>query len=404
MKNGESKMEQKLFYQDAYLQSFTASVVKQQQDEAGNIFVVLDKTAFYATGGGQPYDTGTINDIQVVNVEEIDGQIRHYLEKPLPSAGEVFGAINWMRRFDHMQQHAGQHILSAAFEELFAFETISFHLGTEILTIDLNIEDITEQQANETEALANQIILENRPIETKWVSAEEVLRYPLRKQLSVSENIRLVIIPDFDYNGCGGTHPRTTGQVGSIKVLGWERQKKKVRVQFVCGNRVLAQLGQKQKVLQQLSPLLNAPEQDMAAAVCRLVETSKEKEKALEEARDLLLQFEAKGLLESGTNQNGTVLITKVLQNRTIQELQKLARIITALSSGVVIFLAAENESRIQLVCARGEAANGNMKNMIGELLPFINGKGGGNELLAQGGGEAVLSGEQLLQIALEKL
>lgn len=154
-------MENKLFYQDAYIQTFSAKVVKEAKDSAGNLFVVLDQTAFYPTGGGQPHDTGTIGDVNVLNVEEVDGEIRHFIEKPLQiSKNEVVGMINWQRRFDHMQQHAGQHILSAAFDNLFHYKTISFHLGNEVLTIDLDTDTLLEAEAVQAERLANQIILE----------------------------------------------------------------------------------------------------------------------------------------------------------------------------------------------------------------------------------------------------
>lgn len=249
--------------------------------------------------GGQPHDTGTLNHIKVVNVEEINGEIRHFVEKPISEQNiDVTGVIDWERRFDHMQQHSGQHILSAAFEELFGYRTVSFHLGKEVLTIDLDIEELSEQKAMEAEKLANQIILENRPIETKWVTERELSKYPLRKQPSVTENIRLVIIPDFDYNGCGGTHPHSTGQVGAIKILDWERQRKRIRVQFVCGNRVLKQLGKKQKVIRELNALLNASEEEIITAASRLLDHAKETEKSLEEARENLLHYEAKELLE----------------------------------------------------------------------------------------------------------
>ncbi len=333
-------------------------------------------------------------------MEEIDGEIRHYLEAPLPNRQtEVLGVIDWQRRFDHMQQHAGQHILSAAFEELFDFPTISFHLGSEMLTIDLETEELTEEQAQRVEERANQIILENRPIEPRWVSPQEVAQYPLRKQLSVTDDIRLVIIPDYDYNGCGGTHPNSTGQVAAIKILDWERQKKKIRVSFVCGSRVLMQLGQKQKVLKQLSPLLNAPEPEMVAATQKLLETAKEKDKALEEARESLLHYEAQDLIQANGKTN---IITAVFQNRSIQELQKLARTLVAKASDTVTILISENGSKIQLVCARGEAAKGSMKQITAELLPLLNGKGGGNDAFAQGGGEATMTGEELQKRALE--
>jgi alanyl-tRNA synthetase len=395
-------VDNKLYYQDAYLQSFSAKVLNHGVDEKRRPYIVLDQTAFYPTGGGQPFDTGTIEDVQVVDVEEVNGEIRHYLEKQWPEkATEIMGVINWDRRFDHMQQHAGQHILSASFDQLFQYKTVSFHLGKEVLTIDIDTENLSEQEAMQAEDLANQIIFENRPIETKWVSEEELQQYELRKETKVKEDIRLVIIPNFDYNGCGGTHPKATGEVRAIKILNWERQKKKIRIEFICGNRVLEQFHEKQKVLLELTKILSAPEKDMAAAVNRILESGKEVERDLEKAKGQLLQYEASHLLsEFSENQ----ILYKVFQNRTIQELQQLARFITAEEEGACVFLAAENENRLQLVAARGTARNVNMKSLMGEILPLINGKGGGNEAFAQGGGEAVMTGEQLLHHIHEKI
>lgn len=387
-------MEHKLYYHDAYIKSFTARPVKQEQDGNGDWYIVLEQTAFYPTGGGQPYDWGTIEGINVVNVEEQNGEIRHFLEEPLADINkEVCGVIDWERRFDHMQQHAGQHILSAAFEQLFDYNTVGFHLGGDIVTIDLETEQLTAEEAERAEELSNQMIVENRPIETKWVTEEELSQYPLRKETHVKENIRLVIISDFDYNGCGGTHPKATGQIQAIKILAWERQRKKVRVQFVCGNRILQQLGQKQKVLFGLTKLLNAPESDMGNAAQRLLENNKSLEKALELEHDQLLQYEAKDLLA----RNNSKMVSAVFQNRTIQELQKLARIMMKEAETALVLLVSENGEHLQLVCARGALRTESMKALMGVVLPVINGKGGGNDAFAQGGGAAHISGQQML-------
>ncbi|MEH7502136.1 DHHA1 domain-containing protein [Neobacillus drentensis] len=395
-------MENKLYYQDAYIQAFTAKVLKQEQDSAGKWYACLNQTAFYPTGGGQPHDLGTLAEQTVINVEEIDGEIRHYLVGPLQEiCGEISGNIDWERRLDHMQQHAGQHILSASFDHLFEYKTIGFHLGAELLTIDLETENLTQQQVQKAEALANQIILENRPIEIKWVTEEELSQFSLRKETKVKEDIRLVIIPDFDYNGCGGTHPTTTGEVNSIKVLDWERQKKKVRVQFVCGNRVLKQLGQKQKVLLELTKILNAPEKEMEQAALRLLENNKTLEKELEQTQENLLHYEAQDLLGK-SNQNEQKLISEVFIDRSIQDLQKLARIITAEDDTAIVYFVSQNENRLQVVCARGTAGTESMKKVIAKALPLIKGKGGGNDSFAQGGGEAMISAEQMLQHILK--
>jgi alanyl-tRNA synthetase len=394
-------IENKLYYQDPYLKTFKARVVKQERDLDDHWYVVLSVTAFYPTGGGQPCDLGTIDGQRVVNVEEVDGEIRHYLEQPLTeSKGEVHGEIDWDLRFDHMQQHAGQHILSAAFDHLFQYKTIGFHLGNEILTIDLDTDHITEEDAQKAEAAANEMIVANRPIHVKWVTEEELSRYSLRKETKVKEDIRLVIIPDFDYNGCGGTHPNATGQVQSIKILGWEKQKKKIRLQFVCGNRVNKQLGQKQKVMQELTRLLNSPEHEMDKAVVRLIQQRKILEKSLEDAKERLLKYEASELLARMTESQ---VISELFTNRTLQELQKLARDVTTENPDVMTLFVAVNEGQMQLVCARGSSRDEDMKAAITNAIQLIDGKGGGSVFFAQGGGKAIISGEEMLAFLLKE-
>lgn len=398
-------MGNKLFYQDPYIKSFSAKVETQGKDENGNYYIVLDQTAFYPTGGGQPHDSGTIENIRVLNVEEVEGEVRHYLETELDDRNAaIHGVIDWERRFDHMQQHAGQHILSAAFEQLYGYKTVGFHLGNETLTIDLETESLLESEALRVEELSNRIIIENRPIETKWVTEEELVHYNLRKETKVKEDIRLVIIPNFDYNGCGGTHPKVTGEVQAIKILDWDRQKKKTRVQFVCGNRVIKQLSQKHKVLMELTQLLNAPEKEMKQAVIRLLENGKTAEKELERTLEILLHHEAKSLLKNSKSNLDKKIVSEIFENRTIQELQKLARIIISEDEGVNVFLVSQNESRLQLVCARGTASQVNMKRLISDALAIINGKGGGSDAFAQGGGEALISGEKLLKHLLDSI
>lgn len=395
-------LNSKLYYRDPYIKSFDAEILKQEKDQEGNWYVVLNQTAFYPTGGGQPFDTGTIASQKVINVEEIDGEIRHYLNAPLSeTSGRVEGEIDWHRRFDHMQQHLGQHILSAAFEQLYDSETIGFHLGNEIVTIDLETEALTQTEIERVETLANQVILENRPIEVKWVTQSELAQYPLRKETKVKENIRLVIIPDFDYNGCGGTHPKATGEVRALKILDWERQKKKVRLQFICGDRLINQLGQKQKVLLQLTKLLNAPEQEMEQVVVRLLEQRKAMDKSVEQLKEELLEYEAKELIEK---HQAASAVSEVFQNRSIQELQKLARMIIGKNENTAALLVSQQDDRLQLVCARGSARTENMRSLAQSAFSLINGKGGGNDSFAQGGGPAQISGSELLQYLTQSL
>lgn len=390
-------MKRKLFYVDAYQQRGITEVVTLAKDDLERWYVTLEETLFFPTGGGQPNDVGRIKDIVVFDVEEVEGEIRHYIAEPSLEVGEsVDMEINWHRRFDFMQQHTGQHILTASFVELFGIQTTSFHLGKEIVTIDLDVKKVSDEQLLEVEKRANQIILENRHIETKWVSKDELDAYPLRKQVAVEEDIRLVIIPDFDYNGCGGTHPSSTGQIGTIKILDTEMQKGNVRVHFVCGNRVVDQLHRKQKTLQEVTQLLSASEDGVVKSVKVLLENGKKLEKTLEEAHQQLLNYEVKELL--GNQKEETVSIERVFQHRSIQQLQKLARLTVAEATNRQLIFIAENDGLLQVVLARGTDNQANMKQLIAQILPLINGKGGGSENFAQGGGETDLTGEQLLE------
>ncbi|MGD6991658.1 alanyl-tRNA editing protein [Sutcliffiella horikoshii] len=390
---------EKLFYQDPYIQTFTTRLINQAQVETGRWYVILEQTAFYPEGGGQPYDTGTLNEHKVLEVQEINGEIRHYLEQPLPESIKVVkGTIDWERRYDHMQQHAGQHLLSAAFEELFSYKTKSFHLGKDVSTIDLDTTGLTEQEFLEAETLVNKIILENRKIEAKWVTKEELSDYPLRKELSVSENIRLVIIPDFDYNGCGGTHPHSTGGVASLKILSLEKQKNMIRVSFVAGNRVLKQLHEKQQVLSELSSLLNAPQNGMSDAVTRMLGQSKEQAKELKDMKEKLLEYEVAALVSESELVSGRSIIKSVLQNREMAELQSMARKLVSTREDLNVFLIAENTGKLQFVGARGSETDLDLKFIAKEVFAFINGKGGGREDFVQGGGETTLTGEEVIE------
>ena len=399
-------MQSRFYYENAMIKQFTAVVEKVTKDEENKTYIVLNNTAFYPTGGGQPHDTGKIDDIEIVNVEEIDGEIRHYVAHDADVstlAGQVKAEINWSRRFDHMQQHAGQHILTAAFVELFDFPTVSFHLGTDSVTIDLQTTEVTEEQLLAAERLANDIILENRPIETKWVTAEEAAEYPLRKALKVEGPIRLVIIPNFDYNGCGGTHPTSTGQVQAIKILSIEKMKQNIRVHFVCGGRVMQSLHTQNAVLTDVAKQLSAPKEEAHNALRKLMTTAKATEKALNDAKDQLLQFEAKEFVASAADHDSTVIV-KAFNERSIQQLQKLAKFITEQNENISVALIGEFEDKYQIVAARGKSGTSNMKEVMQTVLPLIEGKGGGNEMLVQGGGAKTMDRLSLIDALIEAI
>ncbi|MFD2045509.1 DHHA1 domain-containing protein [Ornithinibacillus salinisoli] len=395
----------KIYYEDQYVRSFKANIIKSSKDDQGRSYVVLDQTAFYPTGGGQPHDTGTLNNVRVNDVEEVDGEIRHFVDEPMEVLTECVGELDWNRRFDHMQQHAGQHILSAAFADEYGYQTVSFHLGKEICTIDLQIDNLTDEVVSKVENIANNIILENRPIETKWVTEKELSNYMLRKELSVLENIRLVIIPDFDYNGCGGTHPVETGQVSSLKVLHWEKQKKKVRVSFVCGNRVMKHLHEKHMIVHGLTSLLSVPQEQLQEATKRVIQQTKELEKTIVDLKMQLISHEANKLLNEAKVIGHYKLVQSIFQSRPVPELQQLAKRITENEGNIlVLFINDDIDDKLQLVCASGKNLDKNMNQLLKDVLPKINGKGGGSDSIAQGGGDKSISAEQLMDELLRIL
>ncbi|HEU4415092.1 MAG TPA: alanyl-tRNA editing protein, partial [Candidatus Angelobacter sp.] len=239
-------MTDRLYYHDSFLNEFDASVVESFA-RAGKHAVELDRTAFYPTSGGQMHDTGTLviggkQNLAVTDVaDDESGRILHFTSEPLAPGTAVHGTINSVRRRDHIQQHSGQHVLSAAFIQLFNMPTVSFHMGEESCTIDLETSGLNAAQAQKAERLANEVIAEDRPVSIRFVPLEEARQLGLRKlPPKQTGDLRLIDITNFDLTACGGTHVRATGQIGSILLRKIEKVKQGVRVEFVCGLRAVA--------------------------------------------------------------------------------------------------------------------------------------------------------------------
>src|SRR6267142_3701630 len=232
---------ERLYYQDSRLLEFDALVTGLSELDDGQIAVTLDRTAFYPTGGGQPTDTGTLGGARVVDCIDAEGEgVLHVIQGPAPEVGDtVHGKIDWPRRLDHLQQHTGQHILSAAFVHLFDAPTRSFRVLEHECEIDVALDDPTGERIEQAVDLANQIIWESRPIEIRQVTSEEAAALPLRKEPARAGELRIIEIHDFDLTPCGGTHAKSTGEVGVIVVRSWERAKGLARIQFMAGTRAL---------------------------------------------------------------------------------------------------------------------------------------------------------------------
>ena len=379
-------MTKKLYHSDQYQRTFT-SAVQESLEIKGTPAIRLAQTAFYPTAGGQPHDTGTLNGIRVLDVIETDDHgILHLLESPL-DAGKVEGRIDWERRFDHMQQHTGQHLLSQACIKICAAETMSFHLGDESSTIDTTRPDLRAAQIAEIETLVNRIIYENRPVRVHWVSQDDIHRFPVRKLPTVEENIRIVEIGDFDFSPCGGTHCARTGELGIVKISKWENYKGGTRLHFVCGTRALRDYQQKTVLLKELSDRLTAGECDIPQIVGKLSDDNKTLRKNLAQLSEQLCGYEAAALLAERKQLGDAFIVTNIFDNRSQNDLKALAAALLAQSARTIALLGSRTDGKAALVFSRTQDLAINMNALMKAACAVINGRGGGPPHQAQGGG-----------------
>jgi alanyl-tRNA synthetase len=393
-------MTERLYFDDAYTTHFTARVVARGE-RGGHPVVGLDRSAFYPEGGGQPPDTGTLNDVAVLDVQVEDGVVWHTLARPL-DADAVEGALDWARRFDHMQQHHGQHLLSAAFEHLHRLRTVSFHLGAASSTIDLATAGLTADQVTAAEELTNQVIWEDRPVLARFVTSEELAALPLRKPPVVEGAVRVVSVPDFDHSACGGTHPRATGGVGLLHIRRWERRSDVSRVEFVCGGRALRDLRWKNAALGRLATGLSVGAEEIEVAVARLREAEERARKRVEAQTEQLIGYEAQELIRGAELVGILRVVRRAYTDRSLEEVRSLAKAITA---GGCLALLGLHAAKAQLIFARAEGMTTvDCGVLLREVLAPFGGRGGGQPALAQGGIPDATLIEAALEAAVERL
>jgi alanyl-tRNA synthetase len=373
-----------LYYEDSYLTEFSASVV-EQRGRGDKHAVVLDRTAFYPASGGQPHDTGTLGSARVVEVEENEGgSILHIVDSPVPE-GPVSGRIDWERRFDHMQQHTGQHILSQAFLRVASAPTVSFHLGQESCTIDIELAQPSADLICEAEEQASRIVFEDRRVHVLMVQRSELAALGVRKESQREGILRVIDVADFDRSPCGGTHVRRTGEVGMIAALDFERYKGGTRVEFACGTRALRVLRRDHEVLKTLGKLHSAHPYELP----RLVEKLQEERSALarENSRfkERILELEALELISQAERKGDKLFVRRRFSDRPMDSVKLLAQKIAA-APGAVAILGLE-QSEAQVVVARSADVPGHCGTAIKEIAARLGGKGGGRPELAQAGG-----------------
>lgn len=385
-------MTHRLYYDDATLVTFDARIVARRETERGPA-VQLDQTAFYPTSGGQPHDTGTLAGIPVVDVwdeecEGIPGTVWHLLEA-VPVADQdnaVRGVINRPRRFDHMQQHTGQHILSAACVELFQGNTIGFHLGSEASTIDLDLPQFSWEAAFNVEDAANRVIWENRPVTIHTVTRDDLKDIPLRKPPQVTGDIRVIWVEGYDASACGGTHVRTTGEIGLLKITGIERYKGGVRVTFLCGGRALRDYRRVLDALRAASGDLSVAQDEVPQTVTRLQEEVQTTRRALNKAQGQLLELEADRLWEATPEADGVRRIGVHWTDRPFTDARAIAGRLRE-RPRTLLLLAASEDDGVRLVCARSDdLPQIDAGAILREVTQALGGRGGGSPSIAQGG------------------
>jgi alanyl-tRNA synthetase len=392
-------MTTRLYYTDSLLREFDATVVAS--DEAGGrATVVLDQTAFYPTSGGQPFDTGRVGARQVLDViDDEAGTIRHVVDGPIARGERVHGTIDWPRRLDHMQQHTGQHVLSAAFDRLCGVRTISFHLGAETATIDL-AREVSAAEIARAEAEANRVVWENRPVTVRFATDEEASRLPLRKEPVRSGTLRLVDVTDFDLSACGGTHVPATGMIGVIAVAGWERFKGASRVTFVCGGRALRGYGQLRDAMTAASRALSVSPADVAATIERMQAEAKDLGRTIRRLQDDVAVSRAAALRAGAADIGGR---RGVLRHEPGWDAAGLKTLATAIVSepGTIALLVGDG-TPAPVVVARSADVDLDAAAWMKQAAAALGGRGGGRPELAQGG--LGVSPDQILTFAKETL
>ena len=380
---------ERLYYTDSYITRFTARVIEASDD--GRV-VYLDRTAFYPTSGGQPHDLGTLGGVEVADVIDEGERIAHRLARPL-AVGEVEGVVDWPRRFDHMQQHTGQHLLSAVAGRLFDAKTTSVHFGPEASTVELALDNLTPTQLRELETAANAAVTDNLPVTVAFEEAEQAgeLRRPSGRQ----GTLRIVTIGDLDRSACGGTHVGATGEIGAILLRRVERVRKQVRIEFLCGMRAIRRAAADYEILAGIATGASAAVDELPALVEKWKADLRARESESRELAAQLDRFRAAELRQAATRTaGGRQLVSWSSDSASVERVRTLAQEVTSEPLSVFVGTIGSPPTVILAIGAgSGLDAGGILKPLLGEF----GGRGGGNSRLAQG---TVPSTEALAELA----
>jgi alanyl-tRNA synthetase len=375
---------ERIYYTDPACLEFDATAVSASTAD-GRSIVVLDRTAFYPTSGGQPFDTGRLGEADVTDVIDLeDGSIGHLVSVPIVEGTRVHGRVDGARRFDHMQQHTGQHILSAAFDRLHHARTVGFHLGAVISTLDLDTVLGAESLA-EAEAEANRIVWEDRPVSIRFATPEEAAAMTFRKEPTRSGPLRVIEVEGYDISACGGTHVAHAGQVGIVALRSWEKFRGGMRLEFVCGHRALREFRVLRDAVAGSLRYLSVAPQDLPAAIDGAQGENKDLRRRIRDLGDRLAAHEAAAMVERGRLDGSSRVIVEVLDGWDQQGLKAMASAAAA-QPGVVAALLSSAEPAL-VVIARAPDVALDAAAVLKALQQTFGGKGGGKPELAQGGG-----------------
>jgi len=396
-------MSDRLYYADPSLASFDAHVsdIREVSRTQGRSLwqIALDRSAFYPTSGGQPHDTGVLTatssggallEAPILAVEEDDqGEVWHTTPKPLLAGTLVRGYVDWSRRRDHMQQHSGQHLLSAVVYRQLGAATVSFHLGEMTSTIDLAREAISPEELERVEDAVNEIIAENRAVTMRTiprVEAEMLLAAGTLHKLPDREgDIRLIEIDEIDVNACGGTHVEATGEIGGLLIRGTERMRQGVRVEFVCGIRAMVTARQDLATLTRTAATLSVGRLDVGDAVDRLLAEGKSANKARQKLTEELADYQASSLLLELSSQTGRKVLQRTFVDRDAGYLKLLASRMIASESQICVLLASTQEEPARVIVAASSDARIDCGTLLREALAAYGLRGGGSPTMAQG-------------------
>jgi len=376
-------MTERIYYTEPSCRTFEATVTRTGERD-GRPLVTLDRTAFYPTSGGQPFDTGRLGSVDVVETIDEGDEIVHVVSAPVAPGTRLRGEIDWVRRFDHMQQHTGQHVLSAAFDRLFENRTTSFHMGAEVSTIDL-AREATSGEIDRAVDEANHVVWEDREVSVRFVSVDEASRLTLRKEPIREGTLRLVEIRDFDLSACGGTHVSRTGAIGIIAVTQSERFRGGSRITFACGSRALRAFRGYRDAVAGAVRVLSVLPHELPSAVERAQLDAKDLRKTVSRLQGELAGHEASRLLEDAALVGDRRVVVQALEGWDAAGLKAIASSLVAQGGVVAVLVSAGNP--IAVVVARSQDAALDSSKGLRMLLDRFGGRGGGRPELAQGAG-----------------